>query len=218
MPRPSLSLFGALIIGVGTSLVPLAAHAHKTEVSGDVAGTWHLEPDHSAKAGEPAQVWVALTQQGGRVIPLDQCNCNLAVYRANQTDGPPIMQPVLKAMSPESFENIPGAEITFPEVGEYRIVLTGSPKATETFSPFELSYTTVVAAGRPEPTPATPQPESSTPAADQSAPAQAPPASQGEEPAAPMPQAWRLWVAAGGIAVAIAAALTLRQPKPPASD
>ena len=34
------------------------------------------------------------------------------------------MQPTLQAISPEQSQNIPGADITFPAVGEYRIVLT----------------------------------------------------------------------------------------------
>lgn len=57
------------------------------------------------------------------------------------------MQPTLQAISPERFQNISGADITFPAVGEYRIVLTGRPRAEATFTPFELSYTTVVAVG-----------------------------------------------------------------------
>ncbi|MEA5448748.1 hypothetical protein VB780_09235 [Leptolyngbya sp. CCNP1308] len=148
-PNPSLMTVGLLL----SSLTMLPAQAHKTEVAGDVAGTWHLEPNHSPKAGEPARVWVALTQQGGQVIPLEQCDCTLAVYATNQAGGEPIAQPPLQAMSPERFQNIPGADITFPDLGEYRIVLTGSPRAEATFAPFELSYTTVVAAGSPSPTP-----------------------------------------------------------------
>ncbi|OKH43951.1 hypothetical protein NIES30_23715 [Phormidium tenue NIES-30] len=140
-----------LLIG---SLAVLPAQAHKTEVSGDVAGTWHLEPNHSPKAGEPARVWVALTQQGGRVISLEQCDCTLAVYATNQPDAAPVVQPTLQAMSPERFQNIPGADITFPALGEYRLVLTGRSRADATFAPFELSYTTVVAGGARSTTPA----------------------------------------------------------------
>ncbi|KPQ34941.1 MAG: hypothetical protein HLUCCA11_12285 [Phormidesmis priestleyi Ana] len=156
MRQPSLSLMSALLLG---SLAMLPAQAHKTEVSGDVAGTWHLEPNHSPKAGEPARVWVALTQQGGQVIPLEQCDCALAIYATNQPGADPVMQPPLEAISPERFQNIPGANITFPAVGEYRIALTGRPKGEATFTPFELSYTTVVAIGNA----AAPQSESTAP-------------------------------------------------------
>ncbi|MBE9138463.1 hypothetical protein IQ254_14905 [Nodosilinea sp. LEGE 07088] len=199
MRLSNISLLACLWIG---TLVVLPAQAHKTEISGNVAGTWHLEPNHSAKAGEPARVWVALTQQGGQLIPLDQCDCTLSVYRVSQTGEAPIMQPTLTAMSPESFEDIPGAEITFPEVGEYSIVLTGSPRADATFSPFELSYTTVVAAGSTRPS--IPPGQSET---DQSS---VPDTEQGSNR-----RPWKVALAVGGLGLAIAAAFRLRQQKPP---
>ena len=143
------------VIGMGLAasllMLPeliLPVLAHKTEVSGDVAGIWHLEPNHSPKAGEPAQVWVALTQQGGKIIPLEQCDCRLTVYDVGENEDSPILQPVLESISAESFQGIPGAKVTFPDIGEYRLVLTGSPQGEGTFAPFELSYTAVVAAGR----------------------------------------------------------------------
>ena len=137
-----------MVVSLAGGLVALPALAHKTEVSGDVAGIWHLEPNHSPKAGEPAQVWVALTRQGGKVIPLEQCDCRLAVFKANENEDAPVLQPELEPITAESFQGIPGAKVTFPEVGEYRLVLTGRPEGEGTFTPFELSYTTVVAAGR----------------------------------------------------------------------
>ncbi len=82
-----------------------------------------------------------------KVIPLEQCDCAMAVYATNQLGAAPVMQPILEAISPEQFQNIPGADITFPALGEYRILLMGRPRAEATFTPFELSYTTVVAVG-----------------------------------------------------------------------
>lgn len=206
MHRPSISLVGSLLVSVGI-LTGLPAQAHKTEVSGNVAGTWHLEPNHSAKAGEPARVWVALTQQGGRVISLEQCDCNLAVYKANQADSAPVIQPPLTAMSPESFANVPGAEITFPNVGEYKIVLTGSPIADATFTPFELSYTTVVAAGSASASPPPPQP-----AVDQRDLEPLPASSQSEDVVVPAPASpvWGIAIAVVGVGLAIAIGLLLR--------
>jgi hypothetical protein len=48
--------------------------AHEVEVSGDVAATFHLEPNHNPRAGEKSRVWFALTRKGGQIIPLEQCN------------------------------------------------------------------------------------------------------------------------------------------------
>jgi hypothetical protein len=211
MPPISPSLLGVLL----ATVMALPASAHKTEVSGNVAGTWHLEPNHSPKAGELAQVWVALTLQGGTVIPLEQCDCHLAVYNANQPDSPPVMVPTLEAMSPETFQSIPGANVTFPAVGEYRLVLTGSPKANAAFTPFELSYTTIVAAGSTTATPPTPQGNnepSGTPPG-QPVPLAASPADGIAPTSQPQPGLGaKLWVI-GGVAVgaAIASLIFLRQ-------
>ena len=214
MHRLSASFMGGLFLSVSGSLIMLPAQAHKTDISGDVAGTWHLEPDHSARAGEPARVWVALTQQGGSVIPLDQCDCQLAVYKANQPDAPPLMQPQLQAMSPESFADIPGAEITFPEVGEYQVVLTGSPKAGAAFTPFEMSYTTVVAAGSAPVTPPVAQPENSFSEGEQREVAQTP---VGSDRPVPTPQTqlrlWAIGIVIGSLGLAVIVALFLRQQK-----
>ena len=199
--RPSSpSLLGLLLVA---TVMALPASGHKTEVSGDIAGTWHLEPNHSPRAGEPARVWIALTQQGGKAIPLEQCDCQLTVYDANQAGSPPVMALPLQAMSPENFQSIPGAEVTFPTVGEYRLVLTGSPGADAVFTPFELSYTTVVAAGRPT---ATPAPAPAAPAAPPEEGAIAPNLLQ---PGGAKP--WVLGGLAGGAVLALAFVLLQRR-------
>ncbi len=212
--RPSSpSLLGLLLVA---TVMALPASGHKTEVSGDIAGTWHLEPNHSPRAGEPARVWIALTQQGGKAIPLEQCDCQLTVYDANQAGSPPVMALPLQAMSPENFQSIPGAEVTFPTVGEYRLVLTGSPRANAVFTPFELSYTTVVAAGSPTATP-TPAPATAPePPAPQAAPV-APPEEGAIAPNPPQPGGAKPWVLGGltgGAALALAFVLLQRRKAP----
>lgn len=133
-------------------LVVTPALAHNVEVSGDVAATFHLEPNHNPKAGEPAQTWFALTRKGGQIIPLEQCNCKLAVYsQPRSQDASPVLQPPLKATSTERYQGIPGAEIVFPKPGAYELELSGTPKAGANFKPFELKYPVTVAAGTPAP-------------------------------------------------------------------
>lgn len=122
--------------------------AHKVEVSGNVAGLWHIEPNHSPKSGEPAQVWIALTQEGGAIVPLEQCDCKLAIYSAPRTEGEtPVLEPPLEAISAEQYQGIPGAEVVFPEAGEYELLLSGASQAGAGFQPFELSYTAIVGRG-----------------------------------------------------------------------
>ena len=123
----------------------MADFAHEVEVSGDVAGTFHLEPNHNPRAGEPAKVWFALTLRGGKIIPLEQCNCKLAVYPKNHKKGDkPLIEPPLKAISAEKYQGIPGADIVFPKAGIYELKLSGTAKTGATFKPFELSYTVTV--------------------------------------------------------------------------
>ena len=123
----------------------LPTFAHEVEVSGDVAATFHLEPNHNPKAGENAEVWFALTRRGGAIIPLEQCNCKLAVYRQpRKAEDSPMMTPTLKAISAEKYRGIPGADVVFPQAGSYELELSGTPKKQGDFKPFKLSYSVTV--------------------------------------------------------------------------
>jgi hypothetical protein len=124
------------------------ASAHNIKVSGDVAATFHIEPNHNPKAGEPAQAWFALTHKGGTLIPLAQCDCKLVVHAEPHKEGDsPLLEPVLKSISTKQYQGIPGAEITFPKSGEYELELSGKPKAGAKFQAFELSYEVTALAG-----------------------------------------------------------------------
>ncbi len=142
--RLSQSLGGRL----RDSLLISPAIAHEVKVAGDVAATFHIEPHHNPKAGEPAQAWFALTRKGGKIIPLAQCNCKLAVHSEPHVEGSkPLLEPSLKAVHADQYQDIPGAEIVFPKPGEYELELSGTPKTGANFQPFELSYKVIVGAG-----------------------------------------------------------------------
>ncbi len=131
-------------------LLPLTTPglAHNIKISGDVAATFHIAPNHNPKTGEPSQAWFALTHKGGAIIPLAQCDCKLAVHiEPHQTGDAPLLKPVLKAISTERYQGIPSAEITFPKPGEYKLELRGKPKAGAQFQPFELSYKVTATSG-----------------------------------------------------------------------
>lgn len=137
-------LLAVLIIGSCTPVF-----AHKIEVSGDVGGTSHIEPNDNPRAGTPSLVWFALTRQSGELIPLEDCACQLSVYaQPRQTADVPLEQPPLKPVSAEGYRNVPGADITFPQVGAYELVLQGEPKTLGEFQPFELTFDVTVAVGQ----------------------------------------------------------------------
>lgn len=144
-----LLVFLGLLVQAGIFPIPrfnsTSALAHEVEVSGDVAATFHLEPNHNPRAGETAKVWFALTRRGGKIIPLEQCNCKLAVYPQNRKNGDkPLMEIPLKAVSADRYKGIPGADIMFPKTGIYELELSGYAKVTGNFEPFKLTYTVTV--------------------------------------------------------------------------
>lgn len=133
------------------------ATAHNLKVTEDVAGTWHIEPNHSPKAGEPAKVWVALTRRGGAILPLEQANCQLGVYTAprSQSDQP-ILRPTLEAIAIEKYQGIPGATVVFPKTGLYELELDCTPKSVKGFQRFHMAYEVTVAEGVAKPSPVSP--------------------------------------------------------------
>jgi len=138
------------IVWLAWLVSPAAAHNIKTDA--DVGATFHIEPNHNPRAGEPARAWFALTRTGGQVIPLEQCNCQLAVYQQPSTEGDsPLLQPPLKTISAEDYQGIPGADIVFPQAGAYELELSGTPKSGANFQPFQLKYTVNVSAGKTAP-------------------------------------------------------------------
>ncbi len=137
--------FGGLILLA--TLLTNPANAHKIEIQLDVGATIHIEPNDAPRAGETALTWFALTQKGGRIIPLNECNCKLSVYSQTSPEGTPLQQPILKAVSQESYQGIPAATITFPAAGAYQLQLQGKPQNGANFSPFELKFDINVAPG-----------------------------------------------------------------------
>ncbi|HBE16884.1 MAG TPA: hypothetical protein DEG17_03330 [Cyanobacteria bacterium UBA11149] len=130
--------------------------AHTIKASGNVAATFHIQPNHNPKAGEAAQAWFALTRQGGKPIPLTECNCQLEVNLKSHSQGTenpqpqrdsPSLKPPLKPISAEQYQEIPGAEIVFPQAGEYELKFSGTAKPGADFQPFAFTYTVTVRAG-----------------------------------------------------------------------
>jgi hypothetical protein len=141
-----LNPFPTATIGSLVSLltvVSVPAIAHNVEISGEVAATFHIEPDHNPQVNQPTTAWFALTRRGGSNIPLSECNCALQVYLVPRADhAKPLLNPVLIPLNVEQHQEIPGAKITFPQVGTYELEISGTAKDnSNSFSPFKLTYT-----------------------------------------------------------------------------
>ncbi|QXE23682.1 hypothetical protein B6N60_02372 [Richelia sinica FACHB-800] len=143
-----LSILFLVISLISTS----PASAHTVKIDGDVGGTLHIEPNDNPRAGEPAQAWFALTRKGGKVLPLAECNCQLAIYAEPYSPGEPaLLEPALKPVQAERYQDIPGAEIVFPKPGAYQLQLKGKPVTGNGFRPFALNFSVTVAAGKAQP-------------------------------------------------------------------
>jgi hypothetical protein len=119
--------------------------AHNIQIAGDIAGTWHIEPNHSPKAGETGLVWVVLTRKGGKILPITEASCQMGVYSKPRKAGDSlILQPTIRAINAEGYQGIPGADIVFPKIGLYQLELNCQPKKEGDFRAFELKYDVIV--------------------------------------------------------------------------
>ncbi|MBD2136565.1 hypothetical protein H6F32_02945 [Anabaena sp. FACHB-1237] len=122
---------------------------HTIKIDKNVGATLHIEPNDTPTAGEVSQVWLALTRQGGKVIPLEDCNCQLSIYNEpHNNQKTPLLQPTLKPIQAERYEGIPGADVTFPKPGNYLLQLTGKPIKSGDFEYFNLHFSVTVATGK----------------------------------------------------------------------
>lgn len=199
LPRPLSKLALRSVLAASWLVLAWPGLAHNVEVAEGVAATMHMEPNHNPKSGEPALTWFALTRQGGQLIPLTECDCQLAVYpEPRRPDTKPVLQPALTAINAEQYRGIPGTQIIFPTSGRYNLELSGRPKAGAEFKPFKLSYPVTVIAGTVA---ASPQPATSPTA--QSA------AGQSTAESAQAADGFSPWLPVGGLAIGLGIAATL---------
>ncbi|MFB2834572.1 hypothetical protein [Floridanema evergladense] len=145
--RLSLNKTFTTMLFLGLTITPV--YAHSVRVAADVGGTLHIEPNDNPKAGESSQTWIALTRPGGKIISLQNCNCQMAVFLKPRVQGTaPLLKPALKPFSNSQYQGIPSANIVFPKPGNYEIELSGTPKTNGNFKPFKLTFPVTVAAGR----------------------------------------------------------------------
>ncbi|APB34748.1 hypothetical protein GlitD10_2414 [Gloeomargarita lithophora Alchichica-D10] len=127
-----------LILGISMALAWVwPGFAHTVQRAGNVAALWHVEPNHNPRAGQPAQVWVALTRRGGNPIFNREVACTLAIRQEPQ--GNLLLTTPLRGINVERYRDTPAAQVTFPQPGRYQLRLTCQPKAAN-LKPFEFSY------------------------------------------------------------------------------
>jgi hypothetical protein len=154
---PKTLSLGIALISLPCTLISLLyglpTAAHETEVSGDVGVTQHIEPNDTPRAGESSTAWYALTRRGGEAIPFADCDCQLNLYRQPRSTTSGQTKPVatlpLRAIATEGYSQVPAAQVVFPSLGGYDLVLQGRPKDGHSFKAFEVSFAVTVASGTP---------------------------------------------------------------------
>jgi hypothetical protein len=146
-PRVLLGIMlGGCTLWGAMSGVESPLEAHQTEVQGNLAITWHVEPDDRPVAGKPAQVRLILTRAGGVIVPLADCDCTLKIWTV-PPQPQPLITPPLRSIDAEQKTGIPAADVIFPARGEYDLELKGSPKGEADFIPFDFKHRILVPTG-----------------------------------------------------------------------
>ncbi|MEI6427290.1 MAG: hypothetical protein WCO45_02715 [Pseudanabaena sp. ELA607] len=147
---PFMALLALTIGSLPVAGVPLSQEVdhfkakHELKVSGNVGGMIHVEPNHRPVVGEIAQIWIALSQKGGKAIPLSGCDCRMELH--NLSNPSPVLRPILLPVSLEGYGDMPSATLRFTQAGRYRLQLTGKPQRGYSFTPFTLEFEVNVAA------------------------------------------------------------------------
>jgi hypothetical protein len=138
---------------IASSWVAPTVIAHNVEIAGEVAGLWHIEPNHDPTAGIPSRVWVALSQRGGQALPLDQLQCQLTIVQqgakpGTQSNNPPSPPPIVlepKPLNDPSQPSALGSMVSFPRTGAYELRLACKPQPGSSIAAFVMNYEVTVA-------------------------------------------------------------------------
>lgn len=110
------TLIGLLALAL---IAPALASAHTLKTSGDVGVLLHIDPDDDPVAGQPAALYVSVTDKASGAA----CGCALAVLDGSST--------VYAAPLAGQGASVP---LTFPHAGIYQIVVTGAGAPMPAFS------------------------------------------------------------------------------------
>jgi len=120
------------------------AFAHDLKATRQVGALMHIQPDDSPQAGAATVAWFGLVRRGGTPVRLAECDCRLAIYTGSRAAGQALLTPALREGQVEGEignRNRLLADVTFPKVGAYTLVLSGQPKSGARFQPFRFQWT-----------------------------------------------------------------------------
>ncbi|MGA7954137.1 MAG: hypothetical protein WCA07_11525 [Gloeobacterales cyanobacterium] len=113
-------------------------YSHELAADKNVGALMHIEPNDDPKVGVSSKIWFDLVKKGGQQISLADCDCVFSLYKG--TARIPLVTPTLTESKAEETKSVLSAQVTFPERGAYRLVLSGKPKGKNSFNPFTLRW------------------------------------------------------------------------------
>ncbi|MDB5170988.1 MAG: hypothetical protein JWO35_682, partial [Candidatus Saccharibacteria bacterium] len=130
----------ALVLLLAVSVAGGVAQAHVSKQNNGISAELHIPPGDSPKAGEPTRIRISFEDKKGS-FRLQDCDCKINLEQSGKVLQTSILEPATKGATLDSFSTI-----TFPRVGVYDIVVTGSSK-NGAFPSFKLDYQVRVASG-----------------------------------------------------------------------
>lgn len=136
MPVRQMKHVSLLLLTLAIVLLPLGtAQAHVLREDHGISGVLHMPPSDEPRANESTDLYISFGDKTG-ALNLADCNCNLQVSKdGNQLATVPL-RPRAKLSAAGTY--------TFPTVGVYDVVATGTPK-NSAFPAFRLTYIVRVA-------------------------------------------------------------------------
>ncbi len=131
--------FSLFLLCLFLGLFNQRTYSHELVADKEVGALMHIEPSDDPKVGVSSKVWFDLVKKGGQKISLAECDCVLSLYKG--TARTPLVQPRLVDSKAEEDKSVLSAQVTFPERGAYRLVLSGKAKGEKIFNPFTLRWT-----------------------------------------------------------------------------
>ena len=128
-------LFLILILVTSLFSFTQTALAHVLVTDGSIGAVMHTDPDDDPPIGKPTLFFFEFKDKDNKFQP-QNCSCSFYVYQGSNL----LYSSSLIAETPNpTLDNISIA-YTFPQKGDYRVVVAGYPNKAGEFQNFNLSY------------------------------------------------------------------------------
>jgi hypothetical protein len=114
--------------------LPLQVHANVSQTDGNIGVVMHIDPDDGPVAHEQSTLSFEFNDKQNK-FSANLCNCVFSIKKNGQII---YAQSLLTTDSPKLIEA--AVRYTFPAIGFYQVVISGTPKNPNAFQPFTFTY------------------------------------------------------------------------------